>query len=294
MKKVILDTDIGCDIDDALCLTYLLEKKDCDLVGITVVSGQTQLRAELASAVCVQKNRNIPIYKGAEMPLMSGKKAEFPQQAEHLTDWPHQTTFSSLHAVDFMREMIYSYPGQITILAIGPLTNVALLFATYPECAKMLAGLYIMGGKFIGQPQLEWNFKYDPHAVQIVYNASVPNIVTAGLDVTLSFCMTKEKYRNRFAGRQPYLSQLADDWYQDFGTPIYFHDPLAMTMMFDSEICDLKRGTVSMLSATEKVVTPYACFTETEDGSHCICSQVDQEKFCRDFFGTLNIEDRNL
>ena len=55
MKKVILDTDIGCDIDDALCLTYLLEKKDCDLVGITVVSGQVQLRAELASAVCVQK-----------------------------------------------------------------------------------------------------------------------------------------------------------------------------------------------------------------------------------------------
>ena len=73
-KKIILDTDIGSDIDDAVCLAYLLSHPDCDLMGITTVSGEPVKRAMLASAICKAVNRNIPIYPGSEAPLLIKQK----------------------------------------------------------------------------------------------------------------------------------------------------------------------------------------------------------------------------
>ena len=293
MKKIIFDTDIGCDIDDALCLTYLLQRTDCELLGITTVSGQVQLRAELASAICMDKGRDIPIYKGAAEPLMSGKTAEFPQQSQRLRQWPHRWDFPQTHAVEFMRQTIYKYPGQVTLLATGPLTNVALLFCIYPECISMLQGLYIMGGKYLGQKQLEWNLKFDPHAAQIVFDADTL-LVAAGLDATLSFCMSAQDYADRFRGSQPYLACLAEDWYREIKTPIYFHDPLATTLIFRPDAGKLLRGRAGMRPSPNAEVSEYSFFCPDPNGPHLICAEPDIEAFSDDFFGTLGVEDTRL
>ena len=128
-ELVLLDTDIGSDIDDSLCLAYLLHEPRCDLLGITTVTGDTKKRASCCDAVCRAAGRtDVPIHPGATDVLLSGPgQPDVPRfaglQGRHAfrTDWPEHL------AVDFLRHTIHTHPGEITLLGIGPLTNIALL-----------------------------------------------------------------------------------------------------------------------------------------------------------------------
>src|SRR5512141_1204104 len=93
--KIILDTDIGTDIDDAVCLAYLLSQPRCDLLGITTVTGEAEKRAMLASALCRQAGKDVPIYPGAVRPLLLEQRQNHAQQAEALAPWSHQSGFPS-------------------------------------------------------------------------------------------------------------------------------------------------------------------------------------------------------
>ena len=144
---ILLDTDIGSDIDDAVCLAYLLRQPLCELVGITTVSGMARQRAMLADAVCRAAGRdNVPIHSGAEQPLLIPQGQPEAQQAEALARFPHRTDFASNTAVEFLRQTIRSRPGEITLLTIGPLTTIGLLFAIDPEIPAMLRAFQLMPG----------------------------------------------------------------------------------------------------------------------------------------------------
>ena len=148
---VLLDTDIGSDIDDALCLSYLLKHPQCELLGITTVSGEPEKRAMLADAVCRAAGRTgIPIHSGKGDPLVVKQRQPIAQQAEVLGKWKHQEHFPSNTAIDFLRGTIRSRPGEITLLTIGPLTNIALLFQIDPEIPSLLKSLVMMAGVFTG------------------------------------------------------------------------------------------------------------------------------------------------
>src|SRR5512135_1675688 len=108
--KILLDTDIGSDIDDAVCLAYLLANPDCELLGITTVSGQAELRAQLASAVCRAAGQEVPIYPGTETPLLVDQLQKTAQQAAALTQWPHQGAFPRGEAIEFLRRTIHAHP----------------------------------------------------------------------------------------------------------------------------------------------------------------------------------------
>src|SRR5215210_2426180 len=124
MIKVLLDTDIGTDVDDAVCLAYLLSHPECELLGITTVTGEAVKRASLASLLCKAANTDIPIYPGAEHPMRGEQRQPIAQQAAALSRWPHETYFPLNQAVDFLADTIRSHPGEVTLLTIGPLTNV--------------------------------------------------------------------------------------------------------------------------------------------------------------------------
>ena len=134
MIPIELDTDIGSDIDDAVCLAYLLRQPRCELLGVTTVSGEPQKRAMLVDVVCRSAGRTgIPIHSGTESPLLGPQKQPVAPQSVVLDKLAHSTDFQPNSAVEFMRETIRSRPGEITLLTIGPLTNAALLFAIDPE-----------------------------------------------------------------------------------------------------------------------------------------------------------------
>ena len=131
-RKVLLDTDIGSDIDDAVALAYLLANPACELLGITTVAHESEKRAMLASALCKVARRNLPIFPVADAPLIIPSTRYPPNQAARLPFWPHETTFPRGSAIEFLRTTIRRHPGEIDLLAIGPLTNIALLFTTDP------------------------------------------------------------------------------------------------------------------------------------------------------------------
>ncbi len=171
-ELLLLDTDIGSDIDDALALAYLLAQKRCRLLGITTVTGEPGKRAALASVLCRVAGRDIPIHAGSPVPLLVGQRQPVAQQAEALARWTHQPSWPAATAVEFLRQEIRRHPGQVTMLCIGPLTNIGLLFTVDPEIPSLLKALVLMCGSFTPAGQkaraVEWNAQVDPHAAAIV------------------------------------------------------------------------------------------------------------------------------
>src|SRR5687768_16026114 len=106
MTKILLDTDIGTDVDDAVCLAYLLSHLDCELLGITTVTGEAEKRASLASVLCKAAGRDIPIYPGADNPMQGEQRQRIAQQAAALPRWPHETDFPKGQAVEFLATTI--------------------------------------------------------------------------------------------------------------------------------------------------------------------------------------------
>src|SRR5258706_150180 len=200
--KVLFDTDIGSDIDDAVALAYLLAQPDCDLLGVTTVSGEPIKRAQLASALCLNAGREVPIFPGREAPLLGAQRQPLAPQAAALARWPHRAEFPRGEAVEYMRQIIRAHPGEVTLLATGPLTNVAALFAADDEIPSLLRGLTLMcgvfGGRYDQRGLLEWNALLDPLATAIVYNSRPARHRSIGLDVTTQVTMEAALVRQRF------------------------------------------------------------------------------------------------
>jgi len=256
--KVLFDTDIGTDIDDAVCLAYLLKQPRCELLGITTVTGQATERAKLASAICRWAKRDIPIFPGADDPLLVEQRQKIAQQAECLGRWDHQQQFPAGEAVEFLRSTIRKHPGEVVLLSVAPLTNVGLLFKVDPGIPQLLRGLVLMCGRFTDRVAgnygpTEWNASGDPHASAIVYGAPVPMHRSLGLDVTTRVSMDADLFRKTFSASEIFRPVLdfAEVWFRDWkGTT--FHDPLAAVTIFEPLVCRFEGGEVRIdLSAGE-------------------------------------------
>jgi inosine-uridine nucleoside N-ribohydrolase len=285
-QKIILDTDIGSDIDDAVCLAYLLANPGCDLLGITTVTGEGEFRARMASSLCKIANKDIPIYIGAEEPLLIGQRQPEAPQAMALTGWDHNVDFPKGDAVEFIRQTIRKCPGEVTLLTIGPLTNIALLFKTDPEIPSILKELVMMCGAFTTD-RLEWNAILDPHASAIVYNARVPVHRSIGTDVTLQVTMSAEEVRERFQAPllRPVLD-FAEVWF-DHNSVLTFHDPLAAATLFDDQICEFTYGQVEV-ELEDNDSLGRTRWTPDEAGTHRVATTVDPKRFFKHYFSLFS------
>ncbi len=288
--KILLDTDIGTDIDDAVCLAYLLSQPACDLVGITTVTGEPEKRAMIASAICRAAGKEVPIYPGVEQPLLVPQYQPEARQAVALDRWPHDTAFPRGQAIDFMRRTIRAHPGEITLLTVGPLTNIGLLFAVDPEIPRLLKGLVMMCGLFsnrvAGVGPREWNAYGDPHATAIVYGAPVALHRSLGIDITAQVYMPAAEVRERF--RAPILQPVLDFaavWFDEW-PGISFHDPLAAVTIFNEDVCRFAQGTVDVELSGNKV----AGMTHWTPGEprHEVAVAVDPARFFEHFFSAVS------
>ena len=277
---LLLDTDIGSDIDDAVALAYLLRQPRCELLGITTVTGDVAKRAALAEVLCrVGGQPEVPLHLGRRNPLATGPgQPEVPQYAP-VADLPHRLDRKENTAVEFLRRTIRERPGEVTLLTIGPYGNAAILFALDPEIPSLLKGLVSMGGRFFS-PGREWNADRDPEATAIVYAADRQDHLSVGLDVTLKVKMPKEEVRRRFVG-EPLATvlRMAGPWFEQAGE-ITFHDPLAAAAIFHSGLLHTRRGRVSVGPLGETT------FADGE-GSDRVADAVDAEAFFVEYFSVF-------
>ena len=289
-ELLLLDTDIGSDIDDALALAYLLAQKRCRLLGVTTVTGEPDRRAALASALCRVAGRDVPIHAGSPAPFLVAQRQPVAPQAEALARWPHQASWPAGTAVEFLRQEIRRHPGEVTLLGIGPLTNIGLLFTVDPEIPSLLKALVLMCGAFTAEGQraraVEWNAQLDPHAAAVVYRAPVPVHRSIGLDVTLRVSLSADEVRPRLD--RPLLRPVldfAEIWFRRT-TSLVFHDPLAAVTLFEPGVCAFERGTVTVDIGNSPAAGTTA-WTPTAGGIHEIATAVQPAAFFASFFGVF-------
>lgn len=288
--KVLLDTDIGSDVDDAVCLAYLLANPQCELMGITTVTGEADKRAMLASTLCQVAGKQVPIFSGSENPMVGEQLQKIAQQAEALPRWPHQTEFPRGEAIEFMRSIIRANPGEIILLAIGPFTNIGQLFSADPDIASLLKGLVLMSGCFSDtnheEDQIEWNVNCDPLAAEIVYRSPVSLHRTVSLNVTRQVVMPAEEIRKRFTVLllKPVLD-FAEIWFAQSNPCITFHDPLTAATIFYPSLCEYQQGIVTF----DQVEKPGRTLFKPcgEQGPHMVATSVKVQRFFDHFFGVF-------
>ena len=253
---LLLDTDIGTNIDDALALAYLLREPRCELLGITTVNGDVARRAAIAEVICRAAGReDVPIHRGAERPLGYGPEPQGVTQYDAVRDRPHRPDRPAGKAAEFMRQTVRGRPpGEVTLLTVGPLTNVALLFALDPEVPAMLNRVVSMAGVFFPHARrVETNCRLDPAAAAAVLAwpagpARPAEHTLIGLDVTDGVRLSADEARERFRGRPPLDAVLGiaeRAWFPRRGD-VPFHDPLAAMAVFAPGMCDYARGRVSV------------------------------------------------
>jgi len=294
---VLLDTDIGSDIDDAVCLSYLLRQPRCELLGITTVTGEPQTRAALADAVCRAAGRtDIPIHSGTADSLLVRSRQPHCPQASILPRFPHRRPeeFPPNTAVEFLRQQINARPGEITLLAIGPMTNLGLLFALDPGIARKLKRLVLMCGIFYHKqaPLLpihnEWNAMIDPHATAIVYRALVEDHLSVGIDVTARCTMPSDLCVQKFrdiGGPLAVVAAATEVWGHNCKT-VTFHDPLTAAVIFNPSLCQYAEGevTVELLSTNERLLGTTLFDPNAPKKPHRIAVDVEPDRFLEEYF----------
>ena len=253
--RVIIDTDPG--VDDALALLLAMRSPELKIEAITAVAGNVPLELTLPNAlrmVEIAGRTDIPVAAGAKAPLVRrlvtaayahGENglggAVFPEPKVKPIAEP---------AAQFIQQLVRRYPGELTLITIGPLTNVATALNSNPELAAMVKSLVMMGGSLSGgniTPAAEFNVYVDPEAARIVFQSGIP-ITMVGLDVTRKTSLTEDHVRRLEAAQNP-VSQAAakiarnainHNREQGFLVGPNMHDSLAIGGFLDPSLLEWK------------------------------------------------------
>jgi inosine-uridine nucleoside N-ribohydrolase len=243
-QKVIIDTDIGDDIDDAFAVALALSSPELQILGVTTTFGDTETRAKLLDRFLSEAGRpEIPVAAGTPSPV----KSTFTQR--RYAESGHFAKPSHANAVDFLLQQIQRYPGEITLIAIGPLMNVGAAIEKDPATFRKLKRVVLMGGSIkrgygdLGYgpptpPQPEWNILNDIPSAQKLFASGVPLYVMP-LDST-QLKMDEVKRAFLFSQGTPVtdaLTLLYHQWGQE--TPTLF-DPMTIAFIVNPALCPVQ------------------------------------------------------
>ncbi|MDB4867733.1 MAG: Purine nucleosidase/pyrimidine-specific ribonucleoside hydrolase [Cohnella sp.] len=245
---VIIDTDIGDDIDDALAIAFALGCPELELLGVTTVLGNTAARARIAARLLQEAYAgSIPVHAGCGQPIRQSADT-FKVPCQYLPGEMDELPVADLHAVDFIIETALRSPEPITLLTIGPLTNAAVALLREPRLREKLRRIVMMGGAYYFH-YVEWNVYCDPEAADIVFRSGTP-ITAVGLDVTKRCLMSHTQLDRLSRGNTPVtrlLLGLIGMWQADTGRrcPI-LHDALAVYGAINGGLLGFEREAVSV------------------------------------------------
>jgi len=253
-QRVIIDCDPG--VDDALALLLAMHSPELKIEGITPVAGNVPLELTLPNAlrlVEIAGRTDIPVAAGANRPLTRKLiTAAYAHGENGLggVQFPEPKTKPVAEsAPQFIRRVVHAHPGEVTLVAIGPLTNLALAFRDDRELPRMIRAIYLMGGSLSRgntTPSAEFNIYVDPEAAQEVFHAGIP-IVMVGLDVTRKAVLRDEHIRKLEAApgasaqaagkitRAIWNRMRANPNFTGVGGPV-MHDSVAVAALLDGSV----------------------------------------------------------
>ncbi|WP_026377374.1 nucleoside hydrolase [Aestuariibacter salexigens] len=256
--KIILDTDPG--IDDAQAIFFAFQSPDIEVLGLTTVYGNVpvSMSAQNALTLCELANQDIPVTKGVGMPWVGPESgyAHFVHGDDgfgNINVEPSKRELDPRSSAQFIVDMARQHPGEITLVAVGPLGNLALALRLEPQLPKLIKDVKIMGGAaFVPgnvTPVAEANIWNDAFAADIVFSADW-DITMFGLDVTNSAPFSPE-FVDKLAEVNPVLGgfvQKSSQFYIDFYSQnredrvCFFHDAMPLAYLVNPDLFELTEG----------------------------------------------------
>jgi len=267
MHRVVWDMDPG--VDDALALILALKSPEVQVLGITTVAGNAPVEMTSANArrvlECLDAG-SITVAMGAANPLNhSLEDALGYHGSDGLGNCGLPSLLTPLYpakAWDLLARLVLNAPGEITLVATGPLTNVAYAFELHPELPELLAGLVLMGGAYgltpYGKgnqtPFAEFNIWQDPEAAHIVFNSGA-DIFAVGLDVSMdpAACLNSQHLEQIKTGHTPaaHLAAQLVEYEVKYHGCCRMHDPLALAVLLDASLLDFTSARVEVVKGND-------------------------------------------
>ena len=263
--KMIIDTDIGTYYDDAFAVLLGCRSPEVDLLGVTTVYGDVALRSRIARKVLnVAGREDVPVFSGIGQPLQ-GNSLMFGFEGENILEpGDEKLGPEKEHAVDFIVRTIMENPGEVSVVTLGAVSNLAMAYVKEPAIAQNMKELVIMGGVIVPivdqkgirrSPVEEYNLNNDPMAAQIVFRSDMP-ILLVPIDVTLQVPLRPDQTERIHASADPVgklVSNILKVWppqerqiYLSVGIPtehtgLWLHDPLTVALVYDKTFCETTR-----------------------------------------------------
>ncbi|AES60051.2 putative inosine nucleosidase [Medicago truncatula] len=261
-KKIIIDTDPG--IDDAMAIFLALRSPEVQVIGLTTIYGNVYTTLATRNALHlleVAGRTDIPVAEGSHVTLTKGTKlriADFVHGADGLGNQnfpPPNGKPIEESAASFLVNQAKANPGKITVVALGPLTNIALAIQMDPEFAKNIGQIVLLGGSFAVNgnvnPAAEANIFGDPDAADVVFTSGA-DILAVGINVTHQVVLSgsdREKLASSKGKFAQYLTQILEvyfsyhhDAYNTKG--VYLHDPTTLLAAVDPSLVTCTEGSV--------------------------------------------------
>lgn len=255
-QKILIDTDIGDDIDDAIALALGLKLENIEIIGVTTVFCNVTDRAKIAKKILKLAGKgDVPVYAGSRNTLTNEKpNSPLCQMTDDVLFSPEFCAENALtaeqsggeEAVDFILDCARKYGNELVVLGIGPYTNLAKAIKKDAAAMNSLKKVVIMGGTYLEQ-HLEWNVLCDVEAADCIFK-NLSNLYCVGFDVTKKTNVSEEEYRAMLKpgdGLRGYLAELTRLWSVCWHAPT-LHDPLALYYIADPEILQMKRAKIAV------------------------------------------------
>lgn len=244
VEKIIIDTDVGDDIDDAFALALAVKSPELEVLGVTTTFGDTEARAKIVDRMFGEMGRT-------DIPVLAGSPTTTDNPMTQRAYGENNRFAKTQHgnAVDFILDEIRKYPGQVTLVGIGPLINVAAAIDKDPATFRKLKRIVLMGGSIacgygelwfcpLHGPDAEWNIARDIPAAQKVFTSGLPLYVMPLDSTELRFVETMRAYVFRQGTpTTDALTLLYHEWGQQ--TPTLF-DPATIAFLVDPNICPVE------------------------------------------------------
>ncbi|XP_073281264.1 probable uridine nucleosidase 2 [Primulina huaijiensis] len=261
-KKIIIDTDPG--IDDAMAIFLALQSPEIEVIGLTTIYGNVYTTLATRNALHLLEiagRTDIPVAEGSHVTLTKGTKlriADFVHGTDGLGNQnfpPPKGKPTEQSATDFLVQKASLYPGQVTVVALGPLTNIALAIQSDPAFVKNIGQIVLLGGAFAVNgnvnPAAEANIFGDPDAADVVFTSGA-DVLAVGINVTHQVILTdsdRDILAETNAKFAKYLCKILDVYFsyhhEAYSTKgVYLHDPTALLAAVDPSLFTYTEGVV--------------------------------------------------